>query len=78
MCAKQGEKMAITLELMTDDIGATVDVVAIYNQNSGVYEAFVSDERWSTLQDELDAAGVPYKFALAGSSRLSARNGANW
>jgi hypothetical protein len=70
--------MAITLELSSDDVGAAVQVVAVYNHDSGVYEAFVSDEQWPTLQAELDAAGVPYKFALAGSGRLSARNGANW
>ncbi|CAD6559517.1 hypothetical protein ACFQ3P_32675 [Paraburkholderia sabiae] len=70
--------MAITLELSADDVGATVGVVAVYNESSGVFEAFVSDEQWPTLQKELDAAGVPYKFALAGSERLSAHNGANW
>jgi hypothetical protein len=70
--------MAITLELSTDDVGAGVGVVATYNEASGVFEAFVSDEQWPMLQKELDAAGVPYKFAIAGSDRLSARNGANW
>ncbi|MGT2477292.1 hypothetical protein [Paraburkholderia terrae] len=70
--------MAITLELSSDDVRSTVQVVAVYNRDSGVYEAFVSDEQWPTLQEELDAAGIPYKFSLAGSGRLSARNGANW
>jgi len=37
--------MAITLELSTGNIGATVEVVAIYNEASGVFEAFVSDEQ---------------------------------
>jgi hypothetical protein len=70
--------MAVTLELSTDDVGSTISVVAVYNHESGVYEAFVSDDEWPALQVELDAAGVAYKFSFTGSGRLSARNGAEW
>jgi hypothetical protein len=70
--------MGITLELSTDEVGPSVDVVATYDQESGVYEAFVSDAQWPDLQRKLDAAGVPYKFALSASSELTACNGADW
>jgi hypothetical protein len=70
--------MAITLEVLADDVGSIAGVVSTFNEASGVFEAFVSDEQWPMLQKELDAAGVPYKFAIAGTDRLSARNGANW
>ena len=73
-----GTAMTITLQLLTDDTDVTAELGLIYNEASGVFETFVSDEQWSILQNELDAAGVPYKFALAGSERLSARNGASW
>ncbi len=70
--------MTITLQLSTENVGAIVEAGAVYNEASGVFEAFVSDEQWATLHIELDSAGVPYKFALAGSERLFARNGADW